>query len=58
MIVKKEKVKVVKPKVKTRVTVDIAKVNKAIDAIDEALHYVQYGYTVNPKIEELRKLFK
>lgn len=59
MVVKKiKKTKVIKPKVKTRVTVKIVEVNKVIDKLADKLRFIQYGYTVNPELEELRKLFR
>jgi len=58
MIVKKEKAKVTKPKVRTRVTVNIVRVNEAINKLADKLRFIQYGYTANPELEELRKLFR
>lgn len=58
MVVKKSMKKATKPKIKTRVTINIAKVNEAIDKLADRLHNIQYGYTANPELKELRKLFK
>jgi hypothetical protein len=58
MVVKKDMKEATKPKVRIRVTVNIAKVNKAIDKLADKLHYIHYGYTADPELEELRKLFK
>lgn len=58
MVVKKKMKKATKPQIKTRVNINIVKVNKAIDKLADRLHNIQYGYTANPEMEELRKLFR
>jgi hypothetical protein len=58
MVVKKDMKKATKKKVRTRVTVNIAEVNKVIDEIARKLVGLKYGYIVNDELEELRRLFR
>lgn len=58
MVVKKNMKKATKRKVRTRVTVNIAKVNQIVDEIARKLTGLKHGYVVNDELEELKKIFK
>ena len=58
MVVKKEMKSATKPKVGTKVTVKLKKVNEVIDRLVVRLRGIKYGYVAKPEIRELKELFK